>query len=205
MSHFTVMVIGEDASQQLARFDERIIVDEYIVGAVSEEEKQRMLDYYTKLDMFEGSFEECYEKHGRYWNGNGWRKDSTGEWQEFSTYNPDSKWDWYSLGGRWSGAFIILKDGCHGAIGESGAFDNEVGVDSARKCDIDFDAIKERGRETFIPFAVLYNDEWIEKGSMGWFGVHTDTYTDEEWEDIVWNIVEGLPDETLISFYDCHI
>jgi len=27
-----------------------------------------------------------------------------------STYNPDSKWDWYSIGGRWSGYFPIRGD-----------------------------------------------------------------------------------------------
>ena len=24
-----------------------------------------------------------------------------------STYNPDSKWDWYEIGGRWSGMLLI--------------------------------------------------------------------------------------------------
>ena len=34
---------------------------------------------------------------------------------EFSTYNPDSKWDWYEVGGRWSDGikkidYIFLKE-----------------------------------------------------------------------------------------------
>lgn len=28
----------------------------------------------------------------------------------YSTYNPESKWDWYSIGGRWSGYFPIRGD-----------------------------------------------------------------------------------------------
>ena len=35
------------------------------------------------------------------------------KWDEndnlISHYNPDSRWDWYSIGGRWSG-FLPLKD-----------------------------------------------------------------------------------------------
>jgi hypothetical protein len=41
---------------------------------------------------------------------------------------------------------------------------------------------------------------------MGWWGVTTKTYfTDEEWTNKVWEMVMALPDNTLISFYDCHI
>lgn len=30
-------------------------------------------------------------------------------WMMMKTYNPESKWDWYSEGGRW-GAWLILKE-----------------------------------------------------------------------------------------------
>lgn len=43
-----------------------------------------------------------------------------------STYNPDSKWDWYEVGGRWSDE-LILKDGSR--------------ADSAKAKDIDWDAM----------------------------------------------------------------
>lgn len=29
-----------------------------------------------------------------------------------STYNEDSQWDWYTIGGRWDG-YLILKDRTH--------------------------------------------------------------------------------------------
>ena len=40
------------------------------------------------------------------------------EGNELTTYNPDSKWDWYSIGGRWDGSFdkengkntLLIKD-----------------------------------------------------------------------------------------------
>lgn len=42
-----------------------------------------------------------------------------------STYNPDSKWDWWSIGGRWLGYFPYQpEDGAHVIHGRSGAFGN---------------------------------------------------------------------------------
>lgn len=129
MSHFTVMVIGDDPEEQLAPFDENTPVDEYCTGEVPEEDKRQMMDFYKKErhSRFR-SFEGCYKRYGEDWNGNRWRKGGDGIWREFSTYNPDSKWDWYVLGGRWSGVYIRLKEGAtSGVKGEPGAFDNEPG------------------------------------------------------------------------------
>lgn len=78
------------------------------------------------------------------------------------TYNPDSKWDWWSLGGRWSG-IIVLKDGAYGIRGESGVFDNTVGIDCAYLKDIDLEAIKEKQREE----ARQCWDKWIEERKEG--------------------------------------
>lgn len=55
--------------------------------------------------------------------------------------NPNKKWDWYQIGGRWSG-FLKLKDGATGGMGKRSwtnrEDDQRAGwVDSARKGDID--------------------------------------------------------------------
>ena len=34
----------------------------------------------------------------------------TNEYNEKTTYNPDSKWDWYSIGGRYNNIIIVDKD-----------------------------------------------------------------------------------------------
>jgi len=143
------MVIGDDPEGQLAPFDENESVEEYCTGEVSEEDKQRMLDFYKKEHKSRiRSFDSCYKRYGEDWNGNRWRKGEDGIWREFSTYNPNSKWDWYALGGRWSGAYIRLKEGAASGIkGEPGVFDNEPGWDAARKGDIDFEAIRHNGEE----------------------------------------------------------
>lgn len=291
MSHYSVLVIGDYPELQLEPFDENYAVEPYYVGDVSEDDKERMLSYYKEQGIEYNTFEECYAEKGGEWNGNAYILED-GEWREYSTYNPDSKWDWYQLGGRWTGCFIKLKDGAQGTIGDSSwASRNSPGVDQARKKDIDFDAIKLSAREealriyrecadkcggriphlelswntiidsaeyanldikqkrelyhsqasvktwgnkvnddmpfgysledfqcteeeyatraelnSFIPYAVLYEGEWISRGDMGWFGVTITTHYDEtEWVKNVWKIIEECPDDTLFSFYDLHI
>jgi len=60
-------------------------------------------------------------------------------------YNPNAKWDWYSLGGRWTG-FFKVKNGAQGVLGQSGAFDNAPPpgnrADQALKKDIDFGGMR---------------------------------------------------------------
>lgn len=292
MSHFTVMVIGDDPEGQLAPFDENKEVEEYCTGEVSEEDKQEMMEFYAERHHIGfHDFDDCYSHYGTDWNSNRWRKNENGIWCGYSTYNPDSKWDWYVLGGRWSGAFIRLKEGATSGIkGEPGVFCNETGWDAALKGDIDFEAIyregEARGREcyreiaarcggtiprpeifwdtllhdekyagltieekramyhaqeaikiwdaagydipivgpkierfqctedeyakrcavgAFVPYAVVCDSEWHGQGEMGWWGVSTDECSEDEWNDKVWEMVNALPDDTLISFYDCHI
>lgn len=58
--------------------------------------------------------------------------------------NPNAKWDWYVVGGRWTG-FFKLKPGRSGTLGRPGAGDNRAKfgwVDSARKRDIDFEGMR---------------------------------------------------------------
>ena len=292
MSHYAVLVIGNDPEFQLAPFDENESVEPYLVGAVSDADKASMLNFYNeKHNNKYANFEDCYTEHGDDWNGNMWKQDADGTWYEYSTYNPDSKWDWYSLGGRWSGCFIKLKEGASGVMGCNGIFNNKVGIDQAYKADIDFDRIKREAREraveryrefankcggsipvlpitwdaishaeeyanmnwedrrklyhsqeavklwdekvvndgncgfqledfqcteeeyaqraelnSFIPYAVLYEGEWISRGDMGYWGIsYNEKYSQNEWAEKVWELINQCDDDTLFSFYDLHI
>lgn len=290
MSHYAVLVIGENPEKQLEPFSESLKVPEYESDTVSQEEKDSFLNHYREnenvsLDL---TFDEVYAIHGEDWNHNRWRE-VDGVWKEFSTYNPNSKWDWYSLGGRWLGYFK-LRAGKIGERGVAGAFDNHPmttdGADSARKCDIDFDAMRDeagekagayydrfyslvgdqplpnweeirkrhgekgieaarkeyrnhpvtqilngveefrheflfrditemaetRGdyieqarRSRIVTFAVLYNGTWYERGEMGWWGMVHNEVEKNEWENQFYQLLESLPDNTLLSVFDCHI
>lgn len=163
MSHFTVMVIGFNPEEQLARFSEHIEVPEYCTGEVPEAEKNRMLDYYNgEGGCSFASFDKCYETKGEDWNGNVWRKDYDDVWKEYSTSNPDGKWDWFSLGGRWSGT-LKLKTGRKGTKGSSGVYGNVPGIDQAFKMDIDFEGMTQEayqdGIEHYRSIVVACNGE----------------------------------------------
>lgn len=234
--------------------------------------------------------------------------------------NPNRKWDWYVLGGRWSGHFK-MKPTVKGIVGEPGTFDNkcpEGFADSAFKSDIDFDgmveaarakaevdfdkywplvkdlprpilwpdivthvnameAMQERAKSSpadgtvstetglvainalvnvhnfkqarefyasqpakkaveadpelskwwdcplehfgfdraayienqcltaYSTYAVVYNGEWMAQGEMGWFGCSNDKLTTKEWGIRFVELIRNLPDDTLLSMYDCHI
>jgi hypothetical protein len=60
-------------------------------------------------------------------------------------------------------------------------------------------------RVDFSTFAVLKDGEWYEKGEMGWWGCISDEKKPDEWTEQFNKLVDELPDDTLLSIYDCHI
>lgn len=136
MSHFAVLVIGDNIEKQLEKFDENIEMKPYVKYTKEqaiEKERKEILEYkeryYDKYmadpeayaadctnenhlkylrDEFpkklEFTDEELYQEAIEY-------EDDLGPNGEImSTYNPDSKWDWYQIGGRYAGR-LILKEG----------------------------------------------------------------------------------------------
>ena len=226
MSHFTVLVIGENPEEQLAPFDESIDMPQYVrhtkqdlidKGKKDMEwfEKNRYAEYLANPEKYvseckgnnghikyiteefplrlKRTDEEIYQDEiSRYEP-----KEIGSDGEVYSNYNPKSKWDWYSLGGRWSG-MIKLKDGATGTIGRSGVFYNKTGIDSAKKGDIE-------NLNDLITFAVLKDGVWYERGKMGWWAIVTNEVDETEWETKVKELLNDLPDDTLISIYDCHI
>ncbi len=145
MSHFTCLVIGDDPDEQLAPYDENtrvapypVPLDEDVVAKMNEcvaglpEAEQAefaKLDLEGKLARYEGGQVELID----------------GRWHALSTYNPNSKWDWWTVGGRWSGCVLKVKDGANGALGSPGVFGRgEVQpgwVDEALKGDVDWEGM----------------------------------------------------------------
>lgn len=65
--------------------------------------------------------------------------------------NPEKKWDWWTVGGRWSG-FLKLKQGAQGVTGQRGLMGSHFAsgqdrVDQAKKSDIDFDGMRAQAIE----------------------------------------------------------
>lgn len=163
MTHFIVVVVGDDYDYLLAPYSEGISVKPYPNTPPEEilkKFKRVEVRSFQKqqngvpLDLFEKRTIETVVNHGKvpswWWkeyNGSGMDENGWG----LSTYNPNAKWDWYSLGGRWTGT-LPLKKGKVGTLGEPGAFGNpplrEKGVDQCRIEDVDWDQLKKDAEKT---------------------------------------------------------
>lgn len=134
MSHFTVLVIGDDPEGQLEPFDENLSVPAYKSyerGNPADYWGVRMLrdsGHLTKPDA-ELTWQDLADAINVHYGDNMDESerhfvDEVGMYQ-MSTYSPDSKWDWYQIGGRWSGYFKI-KPGHEDevVVGHPGVFDN---------------------------------------------------------------------------------
>jgi hypothetical protein len=66
-----------------------------------------------------------------------------------------------------------------------------------------------RRRDLRVPestFAYVTKDgEWVEQGSMGWFGMSTDKYTQEDWDKHMAEYLLTVPGEDWLVVVDCHI
>lgn len=320
MSHFTVLVIGEDVEKQLQPFHEYEstgIEDEYVVDVNKNEEvkeffnselfvgkskekneldysfseesaekyltdikKMSRLEYFKLKNLNESEIEqEIIDYHGFNKVGDDW----------FKRTNPNAEWDWWVVGGRWSG-FFKLKEGKTGELGKKSLLDttpHESGTaDIVRKGDVDFEhmrgvaekrAIKEydlvfdatdgtpepeswdsvrtrlpidearsfynsqprieafknmtkqhenifgwfsdyedyncsRGEyikrernRAMTTYAYVKDSQWYSKGKMGWWGFSDDKITQDDWNEHYNDMIDSLPDDTLLTLVDCHI
>lgn len=100
-----------------------------------------------------------------------------------STYNPNSKWDWYTIGGRWNNYLKTL----------SGETTNE-------------DYASEIDWKDIIPFAfVTPIGEWHERGEMGWWACVSNGKNIEDWKSEFKEFLDNLDEDTIVTVVDCHI
>jgi hypothetical protein len=206
LSHSTCLVIGPDYEKQLEPFDENLECEPRR-EEVTLEDVQRLLEHYhehppgakTKLGQ------EIRKRYGRdplvnfpiviadgvikepdyslvrslafEWFGKELFKDEQG-FYNYTRYNPKSKWDWYSVGGRWTGYFK-LKPGCRGSTGRPGIMTEapeEGWVDQCLKAAVDI---------------AFMRDEAADRWGKHWDTVHAavaaagqalDTF--ETWDDL---------------------
>lgn len=243
------------------------------------------------LEQVEVPVKELYPEFEEYITDyHGYKRDQTtgkyGYWE-----NPNKKWDWYLLGGRWTG-FFKLKDSAKGFTGEPGIMTEapQAGyVDQCLKSGIDFESMRNEAEknaaETFdifsahvdntlpfeswssvterikniteawdfyhsqprvlalrkaekikefrdkvgafveledydmtrdeylqaardragVTFAVIRDGKWYEKGEMGWWGAVSNKKDQDVWNREFQSLINGLPNDTMLSVYDCHI
>ena len=171
MSHFSLAVFhyqDESVGSLLEPFYEGLEVEKYVAYT-----RQEAIDYARKYfsSCKNASDEECW----KFMAGDAEQTDEAGN--IYSTCNPNAHWDYWDIGGRWSG---LLKVG-------------NARVNSARVRDIDFDSAP------FITFAVLTPDgEWEEQG--GSWGANPN------WEkSYKERFIDTADPNLILTIVDCHI
>lgn len=225
--------------------------------------------------------EDIIDYHGYTKVGNDWIRHT----------NPNSQWDWWVVGGRWTG-FFKMKDGKEGSLGRQSLMMPKVvkkeTADVASKGDIDFEYmrnmaevratkeidlvleaikdtlephswdevramfpdatdqartyyhnqprivafndmtkeheeifgwmasyedynctreeyIKRQRNSAFSTYAFVKDSKWYSKGKMGWWGASSDEVTQDEWNVRFNQMIDELPDDTVLTLVDCHI
>jgi hypothetical protein len=141
------MVIGDEVDQQLAPYNEEIQVAPYR----KYDDPDWLFRFYAKElpEQPEPTLEELIAWINERWEDDGEKYgiDELGVYA-LSTYNPDSKWDWYTVGGRWRGFFKLtpaaMDRATEARVGEPGVFGNEptYDADQVQKGDVDVEAMR---------------------------------------------------------------
>ena len=171
--HFTVAVITnefEDVDNMLERFDETLQIEKELSmtrdEAVESGRSEPGHEGWSDEDCWKYTFDRYY--------GDDELKDENGNLYYWT--NPEAKWDWYEIGGRWENT-VVTKDG--------------EKVNSAKIGEIDFD-------KTPITSAVVTQDgEWHEEG---WSEDEKATW-DEEWYD---RFISTSSTNWTLTIVDCH-
>ncbi|RIV79542.1 hypothetical protein [Pelagerythrobacter aerophilus] len=151
MSHFSVLVITDQQPDDDALAAILQPWHEYECTGVDDE-------YVVDVDVTD----ELVADHAKYGEGKpfdefveGWssaEKRDDGRWYHHT--NPNAKWDWWVVGGRWSG-LLRLKCGEAPILGRPGvlgsrASDHPLASDQAMMQDIDIDALRNEAREEAV-------------------------------------------------------
>lgn len=209
MSHFIGLCFGYDWKENLEKYYEHFEADPYVKYTKEEAIDKVKLDhahnyekalevlsdpetpskvrlYYEKIiesGLFI-SWEDAWKK-AKEW---GYKVDEENECL-LSTHNPDSKWDWYEIGGRWSGYLPLIYLDSEG---------NRIYVDSAMSSDIDWDYMFEKN---YIPFCYVDDlGEWHEKGEMGYWAMVSNEKETEDWKNEFKNYINSY-----IKIIDCQV
>lgn len=206
MSHFTVLVVGDDVDKQLAPYHEYESTganDQYVQNVDITEEIADLIKEYSSDPEIADPLDEALEYYGI--NDKIVEDESLVDTNKTHTYgyavikdgnfikavnrtNPNKKWDWWTIGGRWSG-FFLMKPNAKGTIGTPGIFGSNPTpgyADSAKKGDIDFARMIEKTTAE----SQAYWDEVRSVSLNGW----------DSWEKCA-ELANNDQDETVKLYY----
>ncbi len=214
MSHYTVAVISrtgteEEIEELLAPFDEDLEVESYIYrtkeeiierGRKNHEEVLKEIQSFEKEKLNNILTNPSYDWYRRILEAKNDEDfydievdtdivDEDGN--EYSTYNPESRWDWWEIGGRWHESLRDYDGNYH---------------DTLRISNWDYNYIY-KDMCTFSTYALLTPDgEWLEPGKMGWWGIsHADPIDQDKWKRGFTSLIDTFDKDMYVTIVDCHI
>lgn len=213
MSHFVGLCFGDYWNNDLEQYAEDLEVDTYVeqtkeeaIAQVQRNQRKRYLEAVKALqiDNLNSQSMKFYQKivdqgpsisKEEAWKEVlSWGYELDEDENLLSTYNPNAKWDWYCVGGRWNGFLVLKERAKDGSI---------IEVNEAYFSDIDWDYMKEWNR---IPFCFVNEDgEWYEKGEMGWFAITTNEVDKDTWRAAFEEYISTVKDDCLVTVVDFHI
>ena len=132
MSHYKVLIIhneNQNIKELLAPYDENLEVEPYLKYK-HDDAIEMIKEEYVPFNNFlkDYSDDKLLE----------WFADDCGYYlidgDIYTTYNPNSKWDWYQIGGRFSGELELTEEGRLNAVGE---------IEKKYHIDIDLKSLRE--------------------------------------------------------------
>jgi hypothetical protein len=119
-----------------------------------------------------------------------------------STYNPQSKWDWYRVGGRFDG--LVTENPQSSENGFNFAAKHETLANNSVPVQELLDRAA-NGGDLFTAYALVTPEgEWIGRGEMGWWGMSSGDAATEDWQATTRAVYERFKTFDIVLL-DCHI
>jgi hypothetical protein len=198
--HYAILVITNTVNEAeihklLAPYSEHLEVAPYVRytrESAAQDRKDQIEEFTKLLDKPDCNKKYCqgWIEHLNTFTDDSYFKDICEEYEDFdsegnplSTYNKLSKWDWYSIGGRWDG---FLKD-----------MENKK-YNTLQCFEVDWD-------KTFKDYIVTS----IVDQNGNWFPWKDPSYLDQEasdnWNKMAWEIVKAISPDLFVTVVDIHI
>lgn len=195
MSHFIGLIFGDDIEDNLAPYDENMEVKPYLKytkqQAIDKAKKEVTSGHFaygsamSKAEVEAINTDEGYYQYAlKMW---GYQPDEEGNL--LSTYNPKSKWDWWTEGGRWNGYLPTIGD---------------YQTNHCKVKDVNWSKYFEQSPTGPFCF-ITENGEWHETARMGWWGMTVDDKENDVWRKEFEEYLNTLDPETSVIAIDFHI
>ena len=201
MTHFVVLIViprniflqGDAAIYNyidniMKPYHEDVEVDPYII--ITKDDLKKEFDTFTENGKNEENGYLSVEEYCKEWH----EYDMDEHGNALSTYNKDSLFDWYEIGGRWDGVLTNNEQ-----YSENDTItNNSINIK-------DFLENYEKDMEKNTYYGIIDKEGKLYKGrDYGWFGTYHDTCQKNKRKNEYEKILNNVIDDYLISL-DCHI